>query len=62
MRYRVKSAAGYYARREGKPAWVPSRKGAKAFRSVKLAQGVVKLLRYNGIQASVERRYVADRW
>jgi hypothetical protein len=55
MRCTVKSLAGYYAKVNGKPAWVQARADAKVFRTVHLARSVVTILRYNRIRAVVER-------
>ena len=55
MKCLVKSSVGYYAKVEGKPSWVESRAAAKVLRTVKLAKGVIRLLRDNGITAVIER-------
>ncbi len=55
MKARVRSAQGYYARIDGKPAWVQSRAEAKVFRTLRLANGLVAILRDNGIVAKAER-------
>jgi len=53
MKCVVISTAGYYANTDLKPAWVPDMAGAKVFRSVGMAKGVVKILRRNRIEAKV---------
>jgi hypothetical protein len=55
MRARVKSEAGYYATVEGKPTWVNAQAAAKVFRTIRLARGVVAILRFNRIRATVEQ-------
>lgn len=55
MRCRIITQSGYYAKRKGSPAWVQSRRDAKVFSTVKLAQGVVRILAQNRIKARIER-------
>lgn len=53
MKAIVKSNAGYYARKNGRPAWVEKQQDAKVFRNRQLAQGVVRVMSYSGVKAQV---------
>ena len=45
----------FYGVVNGKPAWVQSRAEARVFSNVKLARGVLAVLRRTHIEASIER-------
>ena len=54
MRCQIRSKAGYYTRRDGKPAWTLNRDEAKTFRTKKIAEGVIRILKGNRIKGWIE--------